>query len=89
MAIIMIFTMVPATIITLSADDDLPMMKQYGAGTVDYRAYYASIYSATFLDVIDWNIINAPDTVAYWRFFQPEAIGREARKSHTVSQTAS
>ena len=66
LAIIMMFTMMPTTIFTLGASESAPVMKQYGAGTVDYRSYYNSIYSATFLNVLDWDDVNAPDTVAYW-----------------------
>lgn len=41
-------------------------MKEYGSGISDYRSYYSSIYSATFLNVLDWNDIEASDTVKYW-----------------------
>ena len=63
LAVLMLLTMVPAGVL---AADELPMMKYHGSGSLDYRAYYDSIYSATFLNVLDWDDIIASVTVMYW-----------------------
>lgn len=64
LAALMLFTAVPAGV--FAAEEALPVMKEYGSGISDYRSYYSSIYSATFLNVLDWNDIEASDTVKYW-----------------------
>ena len=70
LAIVMIFTMVPATIFTLGADENYPMMRSYDASAAsyagDYHTYSDSIYSVTFLDYIDYEDIGADDTFGYW-----------------------
>ncbi len=69
LAIIMIFTMMPTTIFTLGASEDLPVMKVFNAssgGDFHAAAYYKNVYSVTFLDYIDNAAIAEADTVASW-----------------------
>ena len=67
LAIIMMFTMMPTTIFTLGANENLPMMEVYTASSSgDYHKYYNKVYSVTFLDSIDETSMNASDTVDKW-----------------------
>ena len=60
LAIIMMFTMMPTTIFTLGANENLPMMEVYTASSSgDYHKYYNSVYTVTFLDKIDCDAIDA------------------------------
>ena len=50
MSFLMIITTVPFSGLVSAAD--CPVIKEFGASPTDFQAYYASIYTATFLDEI-------------------------------------
>ncbi len=55
LAIVMLFTMVPATIFTLGADESYAMMYSFNAASGnDFHKYYKQVYTVTFLDEIDY-----------------------------------
>ncbi len=67
LAIVMLFTMVPATIFSLGADESYPMMEAYNAASSgDYHKYYNQVVIVNFLDSIDYEQINADDTIGSW-----------------------
>ena len=49
----------------VSAAESYPVIERYtAASSTEFHAYYAKIYSVTFLNAIDWNDINSADQ--YW-----------------------
>ena len=65
LSVIMLLTMLPSTVFTLAANESYPVMEQFtAASSTEFHAYYSSIYSATFLDKIDWEDINS--SYLYW-----------------------
>ncbi|MBO5934834.1 MAG: Ig-like domain-containing protein [Clostridia bacterium] len=61
----MIFTMIPSMLFNVSAEESYPVIERYtAASSTEFHAYYAKIYSVTFLDEIDWNDINSAEQ--YW-----------------------
>ncbi len=65
LTIVMLFTMIPATVFSSGAQEIYPVMEKFtAASSTEFHAYYSSIYSATFLDKIDWDDINAAEQ--YW-----------------------
>ena len=65
LSIIMIFTMIPSMLFNVSAAESYPVIERYtAASSTEFHAYYAKIYSVTFLNAIDWNDINSADQ--YW-----------------------
>lgn len=65
LAIIMLFSTLSTAFTTLAAEKAYPVMEKFtAASSTEFHAYYGSIYSATFLDRIDWDDINA--SYQYW-----------------------
>lgn len=67
LAILMVFSALPVTV--FAAEGDLPVMKAYPYASnlqEDYHYYKASIVTVTILDEIDYNEINASDTLYSW-----------------------
>ncbi|MBQ5905103.1 MAG: BspA family leucine-rich repeat surface protein, partial [Clostridia bacterium] len=60
LAIIMLLSTLSTAFTTLAAEKVYPVMEKFtAASSAEFHAYYGSIYSATFLDRIDWDDINA------------------------------
>lgn len=50
-----------------SVDDNIGIMRSYTLNSFDdYHAYKSNVISVTFLDEIDYDAINAADTIGYW-----------------------
>ena len=65
LAIIMLFSTLSTAFTTLGAEKAYPVMEKFtAASSTEFHAYYGSIYSATFLDRIDWDDIYA--SYQYW-----------------------
>ena len=89
LSVVMILTMVPATVFTFAADPVYPTMEAYtAASSGDYHAYYNKVYSVTFLDKIDYDAISAGDTVGAWDVSADDDGSVMAWMKKNVEQTA-
>ena len=54
LSMIMIFTMVPATVFSVAAEESYPVMEEYtAASSGGFHKYWNKVYTVTFLDKID------------------------------------
>ncbi len=66
-SVVMMLSIFPLNVFTSAVSDNLPVMEAYNAASSgDYHKYYNKVVSVTFLDSIDFDVINASETIASW-----------------------
>ncbi len=96
LSVIMIFTMVPATVFTIGAEETYPVMEEYtAASSGGFHKYWNKVYTVTFLDKIDneamagalesWDVSAAKDeSVMSWMYLNDEATAAAGDKRYDV-----
>ncbi len=97
LAIIMLFTMIPATIFTLASEKTYPIMMRFTAASGDdFHRYYKQVYSVTFLDEIDeeamagalesWDISanTGSGEIMSWMYLNEEATAQAGQNMYDV-----
>ncbi len=96
LSFLMIFTMIPATVFTLAAEENYPVIEAYNAASSGgFHKYWNKVYSVTFLDEIDekaiagalesWDVSAAKDgSVMSWMYLNDEATATAGDKRYDV-----
>ncbi len=96
LSILMVFTMIPATVFTLAAEENYPVIEAYNAASSGgFHKYWNKVYSVTFLDEIDekaiagalesWDVSAAKDgSVMSWMYLNDEATATAGDKRYDV-----
>ncbi|MBQ4644624.1 MAG: Ig-like domain-containing protein, partial [Clostridia bacterium] len=66
-SVVIMISMIPLNVFSYAGTDNLPVMEAYNAASSgDYHKYYNKVVSVTFLDSIDFDVINSSDTIDSW-----------------------
>ncbi len=96
LSILMIFTMIPATVFNIGAEEIYPVMKAFNAASGDdFHKYYRQVYTVTFLDEIDTDAMNgaleswdvsadSDGSVMSWMYLNEEATAAAGQDRYDV-----